>query len=51
MYEEIPGIDPSIVVHEIRTYPDANSVHQKLRQVQPQKTTSIKEEIEKLLKV
>ena len=22
-YEEMPGIDPSIVEHEIRTYPDA----------------------------
>jgi hypothetical protein len=23
-YEEIPGIDPSIVVHEIKTYPEPN---------------------------
>ena len=25
-YEEIPGIDPSIIVHEIKTYPNANPV-------------------------
>ena len=30
-YEEMPGIDPSIVVHEIKTYPDAKPVSQKLR--------------------
>ena len=26
-YEEIPGIDPSIVVHEIKTYPGAKPVY------------------------
>jgi len=25
-YEEMPGIDPSIVVHEIKTYPDAQPI-------------------------
>ena len=25
-YEEMPGIDPAIVVHEIKTYPDAKPV-------------------------
>ena len=49
-YEEIPGIDPSIVVHDIRSYPDAKLVRKKLHQVHPQKETTIKEEIEKLLK-
>ena len=29
-YEEMPGIDPSIVVHEIKTYPDAKPFRQKL---------------------
>ena len=34
-YEEMPGIDPSIVEHEIRTYPDAkhaepNVAHEEL---------------------
>ena len=32
-YEEMPGIDPSIVEHEIQTYPDAKLVRQKLRPV------------------
>ena len=31
-YEEMPKIDPYIVVHEIKTYPTARLVRQKLRQ-------------------
>jgi hypothetical protein len=34
-YEEILGIDPQIVEHEIRTYPNVNHVQQKLRLVNP----------------
>ena len=34
-YEEMPGIDPSIVVHEIKTYPTAKHVKKKLRKVHP----------------
>ena len=49
-YEEMPGTDPSIVVHEIKTYPTAKPVKKKLRQVHPQKVTAIKDEIEKLIK-
>ena len=49
-YEEMLGIDPSIMVHEIKTYPMAKPVRQKIRQVHPRKATSIKAEIEKLLK-
>ena len=45
------GIDPSIVVHEIKTYPMAKPIRQKLRQVHPQKVVAIKAKIEKLLKV
>ena len=43
------GIDPSIVVHEIKTYPTAKPVRKKLRQVHPRKAATIKAEIEKLL--
>ena len=50
-YEEIPGIDPAIVVHEIKTYLDAKLVRQRLRQIHPQKDVAIKVEVEKLLKV
>ena len=47
----MPGIDPSIVVNEIKTYPTAKTVRKKLRQVHPRKVAAIKAEIEKLLKV
>ena len=44
------GINPSIMVHEIKTYPLVKPVRQKIRQVHPRKATTIKAEIEKLLK-
>jgi hypothetical protein len=50
IYEEMPGIDPSIVIHEIKTYPDAKPVRQKLRPVHPKKMAAIKAEVEKILK-
>ena len=49
-YEEIPGIDPHVIEHEIKTYPDAKPVRQRLRAVNPRKAPAIKVEIEKLLK-
>ena len=49
-YDEILGVDPRIVKHEINTYPNAKLVRQLLRAVNPRKTTVIKAEIEKLLK-
>jgi hypothetical protein len=50
-YEEMPGIDPKIVEHEITTYPDAKPVRQKIHPVNPKKAAAIKIEVEKLLKV
>jgi hypothetical protein len=44
------GIHPKIVEHEIKTYPNAKPVRQKLRPVNPKKATAIKIEVEKLLK-
>ena len=44
------GIDPSIVVHEIKTYPRAKPVRQCLCPVHPRKVAAIKLEVEKLLK-
>ena len=44
------GLDPSIVVHEIKTYPTAKAVRKKLRQVHPRKAVAIKAEIEKKIK-
>jgi hypothetical protein len=49
-YEEISGIDPKIVEHEITTYPDAKPVRQKLHLVNPNKEAAIKIEVEKFLK-
>jgi hypothetical protein len=49
-YEEMPRIEPSIIVHEIKTYPDAKPVRQKLCPVHPKKIAAIKAEVEKLLK-
>ena len=50
-YEEILGIDPRIIEHEITTYPDAKMVRQKLRPINPRKATAIKAKVKKLLKV
>ena len=46
----MPGIDSSIVVHVIKTYPMAREVRHKLRQVHPRKAAAIKAEVKKLLK-
>lgn len=50
-YEEMPEIDPSIVVHEIKTYLDAKPDRQRLRQIHPRKVVAIKAEVLKLLRV
>jgi hypothetical protein len=49
-YEEILGIDPSILIHEIKTYPDARPVQKKFFPVHPKKFAAIQAEVEKLLK-
>jgi hypothetical protein len=49
-YEEMPVIDPAIVVHEIKTYLGAKPVRQRLHPVHPRKVATIKLEVEKLLK-
>lgn len=50
-YEEMPGIDPAIVVHEIPTYPDVEPVRQRLCLVNPRKVVAIKAEFEKFFKI
>ena len=50
-YEEMLGFDPSIVEHEIQTYPNTIPVRQKLRPVNPCKVAVVKAKVEKLLKV
>ena len=46
----MPGIDPPIVVHEIKTYAGAKPVRQKLCQIHPKKAAAIKAEVKKLLR-
>jgi hypothetical protein len=48
-YEKMLGIDPRIVKHEIRTYPDTKPIRQRLRVVNPRKAPFINAEVEKLL--
>jgi len=45
------GIDPRIVEHEIKTYLNTKTVHQKLLPINPRKAITIKVEVEKLLNV
>lgn len=47
-YEEMPSIDPTIVVHEIPTYPSVKPVHP-LRPMNPRKVATIKAKVENLL--
>jgi hypothetical protein len=49
-YEEMMGIDPDIVVHDIKTYPGIKPVRKRLCPVHPHKEAAIKLEVEKLLK-
>jgi hypothetical protein len=49
-YEEMSSIDPGIIVHEIKTYPSAKPIRQRLQPVHPRKAATIKLEVEKLLK-
>lgn len=47
-YEDMPGINLSIVVHEIKTYPDAKLIQKHLCLMHPKKVDVIKAEFEKL---
>jgi hypothetical protein len=49
-YEEMSGIDPDIVLHEIKTYSGARPIRQRLRPIHPCKAATIKLEVEKILK-
>lgn len=46
----MPCIDPWIIEHEIKTYPNATPFLQKIRDVNPRKALTIKPELEKLLR-
>jgi hypothetical protein len=51
LYEEILGINNIIFEHEINNYLKANIVRQWLRDVNPRKAPSIKEEVDKIINV
>ena len=46
----MPGIDPRIVVHDIKTYAKARPVRHKLQPFHPKRASSIKVEVKNLLK-
>ena len=50
-YEDMPGLDPSIVVHQLPTQEDVKPKKQKLRRFRPDLLLKIKEEIRKLFEV
>lgn len=50
-YEEIPGINPNTVIHEINTYPGAKPIRQRLCPIHLKKVAAIKAEVEKLVRV
>ena len=50
-YEDMPGLDPSIVQHHLPLVPHVRSVKQKLRRLHPRWSLQVKEEIQKQLSV
>ena len=50
-YEDMPGLDPSIVQHHLPILPHARSVKQKLRLLHPRWSLQVKGEIQKQLSV
>ena len=50
-YEDMSGLDPSIVQHHLPILPHARSVKQKLRRLHPRWSLQVKEEIQKQLSI
>ena len=50
-YEDMPGLDPSIVRHHLPLVPHARPVKQQLRRLHPRWSLQVKEEIQKQLSV
>ena len=46
-YEDMPGLDPSIVQHHLPILPHVRPVKQKLRRLHPRWSLQVKEEIQK----
>ena len=45
----MPGVPREVTEHKLKVKPDSRPVHQKLRRFSPEKTTIIKDNLEKLL--
>ena len=50
-YEDMPGLDPSIIQHYLPILPHARPVKQKLKRLHPRWSLQVKEEIQKQLNV
>ena len=50
-YEDMPGLEPTIVQHQLPILPHARPVKQKLRRLHPRWSLQVKEEIQKQLRV
>jgi hypothetical protein len=48
-HEDMPGIDPSVMVHKLNVDPDHSSVKQKRRSYAPKRNQAVADEMEKLL--
>jgi len=48
-YQDMPGLDPEIVVHKLPIKPECKPVQQKLRRMKPEMLLKIKEEVMKQL--
>lgn len=48
-YSDMPGLDPTLVVHHLDVRPNAKPVKQKLHKMHPQVALLVKKELEKLL--
>ena len=51
LYEDMPGLDPTIVQHHLPILPHTRPVKQKLRRLHPRWSLQVKEEIQKQLNV
>ena len=48
-HEDMPGIDPSIIVHRLNVNPDSSPVRQKKRVFAQERDKAVAEEVRKLL--
>ena len=49
-HDDMPGIDPSIIVHRLNVNPTSSPIQQKKRVFAPERDKAIAEEVRKLLK-